>query len=245
MIETKGLTKRYGDRLALDSLDLSVAAGEIYALLGANGAGKSTTIHLLLGFLRPDAGSASIDGIDPAIEPTAARRRSAYIPEQLALHPHLTGIESLDFMTRLAGKTTSRDDLERLFDEVGLAKSARNARVATYSKGMRQKVGIAIALAKGARALLLDEPTSGLDPAAANDFSRLVVRLAASGVAVLMATHDLFRSRETAQRAGILREGRLLRELTMRDLSAQELEAVYLEEVGGRPAESPRNPEAS
>lgn len=235
MLSAERLTKRYGDLLALDGLDLTVAAGEVYALLGANGAGKSTTIHLFLGFLTPDSGRATVDGLAVHTELAAARQRIAYIPEQVTLYPTLSGLENLRYFTELTGRTAQRTELLGYLTRAGLPGTAAEARVATYSKGMRQKVGIAIALAKRARALLLDEPTSGLDPKASHEFSRLLVELAGDGVAVLMATHDLFRAKEVAQRVGILRRGRLVRELDPGAVGHAELERIYLAEVEEQP----------
>jgi ABC-2 type transport system ATP-binding protein len=228
MLSAEKLVKRYGAAIALQELDLRVGAGDIYCLLGANGAGKTTTLNLLLGFIKPDGGRASVDGIDPAADPDAARARLAYIPEQVSLYPLLSGRENLEYFATLAGRTLSREEADALFTRAGLDVKAADARVGTYSKGMRQKVGIAIALAKNAKALLLDEPLSGLDPHAANEFCTQVRQLRESGVAVLMATHDLFRARELGGRIGIMKRGRLVDEREAGSLSAGELEKVYL-----------------
>jgi ABC-2 type transport system ATP-binding protein len=235
MLEAQQLLKRYGSTLAVDHLDLRVAPGEIYALLGANGAGKTTTIHLFLGFLTPDSGRALVGGHDVTADPLAARRRVAFIPEQVSLYPSLSGVENLAYFSTLGGHRQSREELFSLLARVGLSRHQATARVRTYSKGMRQKVGIAIALAKQAEALLLDEPTSGLDPAAANEFSQLLLGLVGEGMAVLMATHDLFRAKEVAYRVGILRQGRLVRELVTSAVSHAELERIYLEHVSEQP----------
>ncbi|HEX6882813.1 MAG TPA: ABC transporter ATP-binding protein [Planctomycetota bacterium] len=231
MLESLRLTKRFGDRLALDALDLRVGAGEVYALLGPNGAGKTTTINLFLGFLAPDGGEARVGGSRVADDPVAARRRLAYIPEQVALYPRFTGLENLDYFSALAGRRHTEAELLELLERAGLAREAALRRVGTYSKGMRQKVGIALALATGARALLLDEPTSGLDPAASHEFSRLIRRLAGEGVAILMATHDLFRAREDATRVGILIGGKLTGQYGAAELAGADLEALYLEHL--------------
>lgn len=231
MLEAIELTKRYGDTLALDRLNLHVEAGEVYALLGANGAGKTTTIHLFLGFLEPDGGTARVDDLEVAGQTLAARRLLGYIPEQVNLYDNLTGRENLRYFSELAGERYGASQLASLLQRGGLPPRAVDRRVGTYSKGMRQKVGIAIALAKRARALLLDEPTSGLDPRAAHEFSQTLVELAADGVAVLMATHDLFRAREVTRRVGILRAGQLVQELETSGVSHSELERIYLEHV--------------
>jgi ABC-2 type transport system ATP-binding protein len=231
MLRVTNLTKRFAGCLAVDDLSFSVGPGELLALLGPNGAGKSTTINCLLGFLIPDAGIAEVDGLDCARESAASRRRLAYIPEQVNLYPTLTGAENLAYFSELAGHRHSGRRLREWLGEVGLPKDAHDRRVAGYSKGMRQKVGIAIALAKQARALLLDEPTSGLDPAAAGDFSRQLTRLRNGGVAILMATHDLYRARDVASHIAIMRHGRIVQRLAPTDANHQELEARYLEAI--------------
>ncbi len=231
MLVARKLIKRFQDRVVVDELDLTVAPGEIYALLGPNGAGKTTTINMFLGFLAPDGGSVSVSGIDVAQDPVGARRKLAYIPEQVALYPRFSGVENLDYFSALGGRRHTTNELFQLLERSGLPRAAAERRVATYSKGMRQKVGIALALATEARALLLDEPTTGLDPAASHDFSTLLRRLAQEDVAVLMATHDLFRAREDATRVGILLGGRLAAEYTRKELEHADLEELYLERL--------------
>jgi len=234
MLKADKLSKCYGSRLALDHLDLSVGAGEIHCLLGANGAGKSTTIHLFLGFLEPTSGAAYVNGREVAANLAAVRADLAYVPEQVNLYPMLTGLENLVYFTRLAGHPVGRTaELRDLFDQVGLDRTAADLRVAQYSKGMRQKVGLAIALAKGARALLLDEPLSGLDPQAANEFCVLLRRLADGGSAVLMATHDLFRAKQIGDRIGIMKAGRLVEHLDASEPSHAQLERIYLDHMLG------------
>ena len=229
MLHADSLTKHFGPHVALQSLDLTVPAGEVFCLLGGNGAGKSTTIHLFMGFLRPTDGAAYVDGyrVDKNID--QVRRRVAYVPENVSLYSMLTGYENLEYFTRLARvEAVDRSTLVSWLDRVALDESARNQRVATYSKGMRQKVGLAIALARGARALILDEPLSGLDPEAANHFCRLVRGLASEGVAVLMATHDLFRSKQVGDRVGIMRLGAMRSTLATDGLAHDTLEEEYL-----------------
>ena len=228
LLEAKGLGKRFGATVAIDDLDLAVAEGEVVCLLGANGAGKTTTINLFLGFLAPDSGSASVDGIDVAESPFEARKRLAYLPESVALYPKLTGLENIAFFDRLAGAERSDAELTTLLREAGLPDEAHDRRTATYSKGMRQKVGIAIAMARRARALLLDEPLSGLDPSAANGLGKLIRGLRDDGCAVLMATHDIFRAKEIGNRIGIMMRGKLVNVLDADSLDAREIEQVYL-----------------
>src|SRR4029077_74839 len=154
-----------------------------------------------------------------------------YIPEQVMLYRNLTGLENLEYFSALAGHDYPRDTLVALFRQVGLASGTEDQRVGTYSKGMRQKVGIAITIAKRAKALLLDEPTSGLDPKAANEFSELLKQLSSNGVAVLMATHDLFRAKESGSRVGIMKHGRLVATMSTADIGHADLERLYLEHM--------------
>jgi ABC-2 type transport system ATP-binding protein len=230
MLQAIRLSKSYGTVPALRELDLEVKAGEVFCLLGANGAGKTTTIHLFLNFIAPSSGIARIKGIDVAERPLEAKRHVAYIPEQVTLYPQLSGLENLEYFASLGGAPPDADWLGVLA-EVGLGGDAAQRRVSTYSKGMRQKVGIAIARAKRADVLLLDEPTSGLDPQAANEFSELVGKLSRSGAAVLMATHDLFRAAECGTRAGIMRGGRLVAVHATHEIGHAELERIYLEHM--------------
>ena len=231
MLLATNLTKSYGSNTALDKLNLLIQPGEIFALLGQNGAGKTTTINLFLGFIEPTAGEVTINGISVAENALETKKFVAYIPETVMLYPNLTGIENLDFFSSLAGFRYSTGELSNYLSKAGLQETAHTQRLEGYSKGMRQKVGIAIALAKKAKALLLDEPTSGLDPKASNEFSAILKELAREGTAVLMATHDIFRAREVATRIGIMREGTLVSVTKASDISANELEELYLQTV--------------
>lgn len=231
MLDAIDLSKSYNGHPALERLTLGVQPGEVFCLLGANGAGKTTTIHLFLGFLRPTSGEARVAGTPVAEQPLEARRLLAYIPEQVTLYGNFTGLENLAYFSELAGHRYGKAGLRAFLLEAGLADEAVDRRVSTYSKGMRQKVGIAIALAKRARALLLDEPTSGLDPKASNEFSSVIRRLAGEGVAVLMATHDLFRAKELGTRVGIMKHGRLVATLDTDEVGHADLERIYLEHM--------------
>lgn len=232
MIITNNLTKKYGDQTALDHLNLTVREGDIYCLLGANGAGKTTTINLLLGFIEPTSGSAFINQLNVQENPRTTKRFLAYIPENLMLYPSLTAVENLDYFSGIAGKKLSDTNLRRFLKEAGLEPEAFDKRISTFSKGMRQKVGIAIALAKDAKVLLLDEPTSGLDPKASNEFGLLLQKLRVKGVATLMATHDLFRAKEVATHIGIMKDGQIKQQFMADDISLSELENSYLNTMG-------------
>ncbi|MDT0678537.1 ABC transporter ATP-binding protein [Autumnicola musiva] len=228
VIEAKNLRKEYQGKLALKGLNLEIGPGEIFCLLGQNGAGKSTTINLFLGFIKPTSGAAYINGLEVASNVTRIKESLAYIPENVMLYPNLTGIENLSLFSSLAGFKYSDKELRQYLENAGLPAEAAPRRVSGYSKGMRQKVGIAIAVAKHAKVLLLDEPTSGLDPKASNEFSELLLNLSNTGTAIFMATHDIFRSKAVGTRVGIMREGELVEVLPASDLEANELEKVYL-----------------
>lgn len=226
------LTKRYGDFLALDRLNIEIRAGEVYCMLGANGAGKTTTVNLFLNLIEPSAGEARIKGLNVSQHALETKSFLAYIPETVMLYPNLTGLENLDFFVALSRpQPAERTELIEALRSAGLSEEACGRRVGTYSKGMRQKVGIALAIAKKAELLLLDEPTSGLDPKASNEFAELVGRLSGMGAAVLMVTHDIFRAKETGTRVGIMRGGRLVEQLNTEEISHSSLEQLYLEHM--------------
>lgn len=230
MLQAISLRKEYDGFIALQNLSLEIKAGEIYCLLGANGAGKSTTINLFLDFIKPSSGKAMVNGLDVQRHPVETKRALAYIPEVVMLYRNLTGLENLRYFSGLAGHGHySDEELIGFLRRSGVPHDAPHRRVGGYSKGMRQKVGIAIALAKQAKALLLDEPTSGLDPKASNEFSEILTDLSQQGVAVLMATHDLFRAKETGTRAGIMKHGVLMADLVTREIGHADLEKLYLQ----------------
>lgn len=213
-IEAERLRVARGGRVVLRDITLVVNAGESYALLGGNGAGKSTTLLTFLGFLRPEAGSARIHGREVSSNRAAARRATAYLPESAALYDHLDAVENLGYFLGLSGTPAPRADIDAALDQVALTDDARGKPLAEYSKGMRQKVAVALAILRRSDILLLDEPTSGLDPVAIDEFHGLVRRLAAEGKAVLMVTHDLYGACQSADRIGLLRDGILVQEFT-------------------------------
>ena len=209
MIEAERLTKRYEDGiLALEDVSFSVAPGEIFAMLGANGAGKTTAINIFLNFIEPTEGEARIGGIATAQDPLEAKKHVAYVSENVTLYPNFTALQNLEYFARLGGRThLSKGDYRAVLRRVGLQEEAHEKRLRTFSKGMRQKCGIAIAILKDAPAILLDEPTAGLDPQAAYEFQRLLESLRDEGKAILMSTHDIFRAREVSDTIGILNRG--------------------------------------
>jgi ABC-2 type transport system ATP-binding protein len=231
MIEAKNLSKTYQGRPALDGVSFKVNQGEIFCLLGANGAGKTTTINLFLNFIQPSSGEVLINGVSVLTNPVETKKHLTYIPESLMLYPNLTGLENLDYFASLGGRKHTKNKLHHFLTEAGLQNEAHDRRVSAYSKGMRQKVGIALALAKEARVLLLDEPTSGLDPKASNEFSELLLKMRALGVATLMATHDLFRAKEAGTHIGIMKQGALVEQLTTDQINHTDLEKLYLKHM--------------
>ena len=231
MLIAENLSKTYGDYKALNNLNLKLNKGEIFALLGQNGAGKSTTINIFLGFVKSTEGVAKINGISVVDHPEETKKFIAYIPETVLLYPNLTGVENLKFFSSLAGFDYDNEALTNFLSKAGLQSDAHHNRLGGYSKGMRQKVGIAIAIAKKAKVLLLDEPTSGLDPKASNEFSEILKELASEGTTIFMATHDIFRAKEVADRIGIMKRGNLISEINADEISANELEKLYLQTV--------------
>lgn len=232
IIQACELTKTFGTHTALNRFSISVHPGEIFCLLGANGAGKSTAIKLFLNFITPTSGEAFVNGKNVAHYPIETKSELAYIPETVQLYGHLTGYENLKFFAALAGiKKLSRSNLLALLERAHLPQSAVDKKLGTYSKGMRQKVAIAIAMAKNAKALLLDEPTSGLDPSASNEFSALLETLRKDGAAVLMATHDLFRAKELGTQLGIMKRGQLVETLQSDNIGHADLEQLYLQHM--------------
>ena len=208
------LTKSYGTAEVLGGIDLNLAAGERVALLGHNGAGKSTLIKLVLGLIRPSGGQIRVDGHPPGS--MAARSATAYLPEQVAFHKSLTGREQLTTFARLAGEHPKI--VAPLLERVGLAEAA-DRRIGTWSKGMRQRLGLAQALLGRRRVALLDEPTSGLDPISRHDLYAVIAEMAAGGTAVLIASHALTELEARTDRIAIMRKGRLVADDTLPGLS--------------------------
>jgi ABC-2 type transport system ATP-binding protein len=235
-LEAAALSVSRGGRSVLRRVSFAVQPGETYALLGGNGAGKSTTLLTFLGFLRPDSGAARVLGRQVETDIAAARRAIAYLPESAALYDHLDARENLQYLLDLGGSRARGADIERALDEVALPDAARSRRLAEHSKGMRQKVALALALLRDSEVLLLDEPTSGLDPLAIDEFHALVRRLAADGKAVLMVTHDLYGACRSADRIGLLRDGELVHEFVAPTDGHIDMSVVHQVFAGQRPA---------
>ncbi len=243
MLEAISLTKRYEDNtLALDNVSFGVSPGSIYAMLGGNGAGKTTTINIFLNFIEPTTGEARVNGITTHKEPLKAKEHIAYVSENVMLYTNFTALQNLDYFSKLGGKTEyTKSDYRDVLLRVGLQEEAHSKRLKSYSKGMRQKCGIAIAILKNAPAILLDEPTSGLDPKAGYEFLRLLTSLRDEGKAILMSTHDIFRAKEIADIIGIMNRGKLVMQQTQSQLAGENLEELYLHHMAGVVEETVHN----
>ena len=231
MLEITNLRKVYEDgTIGVDDLSLTVPPGEIFCLLGANGAGKTSTIKRVLGLTEPTSGTVKIKGIDVQKDPLAAKRHVAYVSEDVTLYGNFTARQNLAFFTGLAGRgKVSEDEYRAVFKRAGLDDRAYHRRVRGFSKGMRQRLGIAIAILKNAELILLDEPTSGLDPQGGFEFMEIVAGLKAEGRAILMSSHDIFRVRRMADRVGIMLRGKLVEVLEREAMEQKDLQEIYLE----------------
>ncbi|WP_171586901.1 ABC transporter ATP-binding protein [Arthrobacter sp. 260] len=214
IIEVRRLEKDFGRTRALDGLDLSVSAGEVHGFLGPNGAGKSTTLRILLGLIRPTAGTASVFGMDPWEDPVHCHRDLAYVPGDVSLWPNLSGGEVIDLLTGLRGGA-DETQRSRLIDEFEFDPRRKTR---TYSKGNRQKVALIAAFARPARLYVLDEPSAGLDPIMENVFRREVRRVHAEGATVLLSSHILGEVEQLCDRVTIIRAGRVVESGTLADL---------------------------
>jgi len=239
MLEAINLTKRYEDgEVALDGLTFKVEPGEIFCMFGANGAGKTTAINLFLNFIPATSGTALIEGIDVAKDPLKAKRHVSFVSENVMLYGNFTAVQNLDYFSRLAGKRTlKKKDYAEVLERVGLQQEAFDRRVKNFSKGMRQKLGIAIALVKDAANVLLDEPTSGLDPQSGREFLEILVQMRDKGKSVFMSTHDIFRAKLIADRIGFMRKGRLVMMKTAKELAHEDLTDLYIQYMEEQPGQ--------
>ncbi|WP_424357658.1 ATP-binding cassette domain-containing protein [Methanocella sp. MCL-LM] len=208
-IETHGLTKQFGKIVAVNDLNLTVEAGKIYGFLGPNGAGKSTTINMLMGFVKPDDGSAKVLGYDILTQHYEIRKLTGYLPERPAFYENMTGADNMQYFGKLIGV----DDLEKRIPEL-LAKVGLEGRggdkVKTYSHGMRQRLGIAIALLGNPKLLILDEPTTGLDPQGSHDIREIIKKLKHDNVTIFLSSHILHEVQEISDMVGIVKAGHML-----------------------------------
>lgn len=215
-VVVSGVTHRYGRLEAVSELDLTLRSGECIGLVGHNGAGKSTLIKIILGLVRPSVGSVLVLGEDPSVgAATRARRELGYLPENVALHPSMTGAETLAFYARLKRQPVAAN--AALLERVGIA-AAAHRRVATYSKGMRQRLGLAQALLGKPRALLLDEPTTGLDPVLRQSFYEIIGDLRQDGAMVLLSSHALAELEGHVDRVVVMNQGRKVADGSLADL---------------------------
>jgi ABC-2 type transport system ATP-binding protein len=232
VINARGLTKHYGRFAAVTELDLSIEAGEVFGVLGPNGSGKTTTILMLLGLTEPTAGSVDILGFDPLRQPLAVKRRVGYLPDAVGFYDNLSARENLAYTARLAGinSADSRIRIAAALDRVGLGAVA-GRRVGTFSRGMRQRLGIAEVLMKDCRIAILDEPTSGLDPQATQELLELIVALKREGMTILLSSHLLGLVQSICDRVALFNKGRIGLIGRVPDLARQVLGGDYVVEV--------------
>jgi ABC-2 type transport system ATP-binding protein len=228
VLESRALTKRYDSVVAVDNLNLTVRRGEVFGLLGPNGAGKTTTILMLLGLTEPSAGSVQVLGFDPARQPLSVKARVGYLPDQVGFYDGLTARENLVYIARLNG--LRREEAHRRIDaalaQMGLSEVA-DRRVATFSRGMRQRLGVAEVLLKQPQLIITDEPTLGLDPEAAREFLELIRSLKASGITILLSSHLLYQVQAICDRVGLFHRGRMVLEGSVSELAQRVLGGAY------------------
>lgn len=230
-IKASKVSKRFSNVDALSDLSLQVNLGDVLGLLGPNGAGKTTLISVFLGLVKPDSGSAHVLGIDPFENPRAARREVSYLPELVSLYPELTAFQNLQFFSSFDPNPRSSSELRACLLDVRLDERFHDSKAKNLSKGMCQKVGLAIALAKKARVVFLDEPWTGLDPESATELNDQICELRERGTTILLATHDIFHLSAIASHIGIVRSGHLLKIVSSQEMKAEEVEQLFLEQM--------------
>jgi len=228
IIETKDLTKKYGDFVAVDSFSLAVKQGEVFGLLGPNGAGKTTTILMLLGLTEPTSGKVKVLGFNPARQPLSVKSRAGYIPDQVGFYDELTARENLVYIARLNGlsRQETKQRIDEALEKVGLTQVAEHS-VKTFSRGMRQRLGVADVLIKNPQLIIMDEPTQGLDPELARDFLKLIRELADAGITILLSSHLLYQVQEVCDRVGLFHQGHMVLNGTVTDLAQKVLGGGY------------------
>jgi ABC-2 type transport system ATP-binding protein len=240
VIAARGLRKLYGRVPAVDGIDLSIARGEIFGLLGPNGAGKTTTILMLMGLTDADAGTIAVDGFDPMREPLEVKRRVGYLPDAVGFYDNLTARQNLFYTARLAGlaRTEAQARIDAALKRVELDTVADH-KVATFSRGMRQRLGLAEVMMKRAEVAILDEPTSGLDPQATYELLDMIRGLKAENVAVLISSHLLDRVQAICDRVALFSHGKIALEGTVGELSRQVLGGGYSVEIEAKGPDLP------
>jgi ABC-2 type transport system ATP-binding protein len=233
MLKIEKLNKVYPNGVhAVKDLDLSISKGEIYVMLGANGAGKTTTLMLALGFAEPTSGRVLINDIDVRKEPLRAKKHVSYVSENVQLYGNFSAMQNLEFFAQVGGKPQiTRDRVKETLLRVGLPADTHERPVKGFSKGMRQRLGIAISVIRETELILLDEPTSGLDPKGGQEFVSLLKELRDEQRAILMTTHDIFRAKDLATNLGIMVQGSLAVTKTAKELVQEDLEELYLKHV--------------
>ena len=232
IITARGLTKRYGEAVVVDALDFDINKGEIFGLLGPNGAGKTTTILMMLGLTEVSAGSVTVAGHDPVRQPLEVKRRVGYLPDLVGFYDHMTAVENLTYTARLMG--IGRDVREmRIAEALGRVRlsDVANKTVATFSRGMRQRLGLAELIMKRAEIAILDEPTSGLDPQSTHEFLDMIGALKREGVTILITSHLLDQVQRLCDRVALFRGGNILVMGTVPDLARQVLGAGFVVDV--------------
>jgi ABC-2 type transport system ATP-binding protein len=236
VIETQGLTKRYGDLVAVDDLSLTLQAGEVFGLLGPNGSGKTTTILMILGLTEPTSGSATVLGVDPLRNPLAVKRRVGYMPDAVGFYDELSARDNLRYTARLNGipRREAEPAITAVLTRMGL-KDVIDRPAGTFSRGMRQRLGLADVLLKAPQVAILDEPTIGLDPEAAHEFLDTIRSLKHDGITVLLSSHLLHQVQAVCDRVGLFSRGRMVLEGTFEDLSVKVLGGSYRIHVEAKP----------
>ena len=232
VIAAQGLTKRYGKAVAVDQISFGIRKGEVFGLLGPNGAGKTTTILMMLGLTEISSGSVSVLGFNPARSPLEVKRRVGYLPDSVGFYDHLTAVENLAYTAKLMGLSLAERAL-RIADALRRVRLTEVAhkRVATYSRGMRQRLGLAEIIVKRAEIAILDEPTSGLDPQATIEFLELIGELKRGGTTVLLSSHLLDQVQRICDRVALFQAGRIVMMGTVAELAVKVLGAGFVVEV--------------
>ncbi len=228
VLESRGLTKHYGNFVAVNELNLTVHRGEIFGLLGPNGAGKTTSILMFLGLTEPTAGEVQVLGFDPARQPLSVKARVGYLPDQVGFYEGMTARENLNYIAKLNGlrRAEAEQRINAVLAQIGLGEVANN-RVSTFSRGMRQRLGVAEVLLKQPQLIITDEPTLGLDPEAAHEFLELIRNLKAEGIAILLSSHLLYQVQAVCDRVGLFHRGQMVLEGTVSELAQRILGGAY------------------
>lgn len=228
VIEAKGLTKQYGNFTAVDNISLALQKGEVYGLLGPNGSGKTTTILMLLGLTEPSAGEIRVLGLDPGRRPLSVKAQVGYLPDSVGFYDNMTARENLFYIARLNGlaRAEAHGRITAAIDRMGLSESSSH-KVGTFSRGMRQRLGVAELLLKQPQIIIMDEPTLGLDPDAARRFLQTIQTLKEEGITIMLSSHLLHQVQAVCDRVGLFRNGRIVLEGSVSELAQRVLGGAY------------------